>query len=169
MWGALGGHLIASAVRRALLGRPRVRRGGLAAWHTAAGYLLLPALLVHLWTNRVAPMSAAAPIAELSPSELDLSFVGYGFSTPRLAAYSTVAYALLIGAAVVHGIGGAPKMALRLTGKRVRARTALLASGGAASLLALGTAAVARAGVAGVAPRMLPRMHAAYACVWPFL
>ncbi|WFD04125.1 hypothetical protein MOBT1_002828 [Malassezia obtusa] len=169
VWGALTAHLVASAVRRALLPRGGswdVRRWSWAQWQSAAGYVLVPALLTHVWVNRVAPSASAPPVAGLSPSELDMSYVAYGFHVPRYVARSVALYAVLIAATALHWIGGAPKMSQRITRKRVRPHTALAAASVLAGVLALGTAAVARSGVAGLAPRMLHRFDAAYAGVW---
>ncbi|WFC96447.1 hypothetical protein MBRA1_003104 [Malassezia brasiliensis] len=114
VWGALGAHLVASAVRAALLPARRTtgkaRRWDWAQWQRVAGYVLAPVLLIHIWTNRVAPSRDIPPISALSPSELELSYVGYAFRTPRFAARTTVLYALLIAATAVHWIGGLPKM-----------------------------------------------------------
>ena len=59
VWGALGAHLVASAVRAALRPARRVtgkaRRWDWAQWQRVAGYVLAPVLLAHVWANRVVP------------------------------------------------------------------------------------------------------------------
>ena len=165
VWGALGAHLLSSIVRRALMRHAKskgawdVRRWTWGQWHSAAGFVLAPVLLLHVWTNRVAPATATAPIAALSPSELDMAYVGFGLTDVRYRAVSWGAYTLLIASTAVHGLGGAPKMARRLGRKAVSPRAAAYAALGLGVLLALGTSAIARDGVDGVGAAMLERVR----------
>ena len=75
VWGAMGVHLGASAVRRWL--RPPKR----TSWHALAGLALMPVVAWHVCLNRLVPMTSRAPIAHLSPSELDMAHVGAGLQT----------------------------------------------------------------------------------------
>lgn len=92
--------------------------------HAFSGALLLPAVAIHAWLNRIAPSSADAPIHELSPSELDYSYVTYGLSSGSGApvAWRRITWALygvLLAAGAVHVVGGADRIA-----KRMRVRKA---------------------------------------------
>ncbi|SHO79940.1 Hypothetical protein MSYG_4295 [Malassezia sympodialis ATCC 42132] len=168
VWGALSAHVIASLVRRALLPGRQLRspkHWTWRTWHNAAGLALVPVLLVHVLTNRLAPASAHPAIAELSPSELDLSYVAWGFAhAPRL---STVLYTWLCLTGAVHAVGGLPKMAERI-GRPKRARPMMGAAFVVAGLLLLGTWRIARDGIAGLAQPMQARFGASYRSVWPW-
>lgn len=168
VWGALSAHVIASLVRRALLPKGPLRaptRWTWRAWHNAAGLALAPVLLVHVLTNRVAPASTHPAIAELSPSELDLSYVAWGFAkAPRL---STIFYVALCITGAVHAVGGLPKLTQRMS-RRKSARpmmgTALLLAG----LLLVGTYNLARDPITGMSMPMQRRIAASYRSVWPW-
>lgn len=84
------------------------------------GLVLLPALSIHAHLNRIAPSSSSAPINELSPSELDYSYVAYGFLTSNTAwRYITwTVYAFLLGAGAAHVVNGTDKIAKRMKAKR---------------------------------------------------
>ncbi|KAK0557703.1 hypothetical protein OC846_000270 [Tilletia horrida] len=81
-------------------------------WQTISGALLVPFTLHHAYLNRVVPARSSYPITNLSPSELDYTYVAHGFShtlIPR-AIVSTAAYTALIGLSVFHTCKGLQKM-----------------------------------------------------------
>lgn len=161
VWGSLALHVGSSLVRRALLPRSKVTppwRWSYETWHSAAGYVLMPVLLVHVWLNRLVPARSEAPIYALSPSELDLSFVGFGLSDAHFGAPTWALYGVLTVAGAMHWLGGAPKMARRF-GKRVSPRCAIIAAASLAGALLLGCWSVAREGVVGIAADMLQRVR----------
>lgn len=168
VWGAISAHLVASLVRRALLPGRALRapqHWTWRTWHNVAGLALVPVLLVHVLTNRIAPASAHPAIAELSPSELDLSYVAWGFA--HAPGISTVVYAWLCVTGAVHAVGGLPKLAERLR-RRTRASPMIGAALVVAGLLLLGTWRIARGGLAGLAGPMQARFCASYQSVWPW-
>jgi hypothetical protein len=106
---------------------PKNRSLALPSIHTMTGLLLAPALAVHVALNRLVPAGSTSPINELSPSELDYSFVTYGFEQqrPKIWKYITYAmYALLLGAGSVHVVSGTDRIAQRARARRVSSRTA---------------------------------------------
>jgi succinate dehydrogenase hydrophobic anchor subunit len=82
---------------------------------TITGALMIPALSVHAYLNRIAPSSSSAPIKELSPSELDYTYVTHGFLTSSKAwRYITwTVYAVLLTAGAAHVVNGTDKIARR--------------------------------------------------------
>lgn len=161
VWGALGVHLVAALVRRQCLPRaPRCAWRDARWWHRLAGLALAPVLLLHVVTNRLVPSRSAAPMRELSPAELDMSYVSVGFAHyPRV---SWLVYTWLCVCGAVHLVGGVPKL------QRRHARTAYGMGAGIAlaALLLGGTAAIARDTAI---PRVLrERVVGCYAHVWPY-
>jgi hypothetical protein len=92
---------------------------------TVTGLLMIPALSIHAYLNRIAPASSSAPIKELSPSELDYTYVTYGFLTQSKAwRYITWAlYAVLLGAGAAHVVNGTDKIARRSKARRDMKKT----------------------------------------------
>ncbi|UZJ56667.1 hypothetical protein CBS101457_005987 [Exobasidium rhododendri] len=90
--------------------------------HTITGLILLPAVAIHSYLNRIVPSSSSAPINSLSPSEIDYSYVTHGFLTNSKAwRYVTWSlYASLLAAGAVHVVAGLDRIA-----KRTRARRAM--------------------------------------------
>lgn len=84
------------------------------------GLLLIPTLSIHAYLNRIAPSLSLNPINELSPSELDYSYVTFGFLTSNKAwRYITwTMYAFLLGAGASHVVNGTDKIAKRIKAKR---------------------------------------------------
>ncbi|WFD34341.1 hypothetical protein MCUN1_001180 [Malassezia cuniculi] len=156
IWGALGTHIIASLLRKARIARMSPRplraffRGDI---QTIAGRMLVPLLGIHYVLNRVMPASARVPISELSPAELGMEYVSYGFSTwPTL---TSVLYGLLIASAAVHVVGGAPKF-MRRYGRRAPKNVWPIAAA-LGSVVAVGAARIALAPV-GESSYMLDRV-----------
>lgn len=167
VWGALSVHTLASLVCRALQPRLPLRaptRWTWRTWHSVAGVALVPILLVHAWSNRLAPSVQRAPICELSPSELDMSYVAWGFA--HAPALSTIVYTWLCVASAIHVVGGVPKLTARASRGRPKwvGPAALVVAG----LLLVGTWRIAREGLAGLAPSMHERIAASYKSVWPW-
>lgn len=81
---------------------------------------MMPALSIHAYLNRIAPSSSSAPIKELSPSELDYTYVTYGFLTPSKAwrYISWTVYAVLLAAGAAHVVNGTDKIARRSKARR---------------------------------------------------
>lgn len=166
MWGALGTHVISSMLRKAHIARlssDPIRAFFRADLQTIAGRVLLPLLSIHVVLNRIAPSSEAMPINEVSPSEMGMEYVAYGFS--RWPALTSALYGLLIAAGAVHIIGGMPKL-MRRAGKRAPKslwRIAALTAG----VLALGVLRIALAPpstpsylLERVRPELISSMHA---------
>lgn len=93
--------------------------------HTITGFILIPAVTIHSYLNRIAPSSSSTPINELSPSELDYSYVTHGFLTASKAwRYITWSlYASLLFAGAVHVVGGTDRIAKRMKAKRAMKET----------------------------------------------
>ena len=94
-------HILASAVRRVMY--PRSHPAKLNS-HSITGFLLTPLALLHILVHRIVPASAKPPISSLSPSELDLSYVGHAVATWPYV--STVTYGALVALGVWHAVGG---------------------------------------------------------------
>lgn len=77
-----------------------------------AGYALTPVVLHHIYIHRWLPSSTHPTIAQLSPSELDYSFVSFGLSHPNVVVRvsSALSYAALIGAFATHVVYAFPAM-----------------------------------------------------------
>lgn len=90
--------------------RVRIRLTSLSL-HALTGYLLIPTVWIHAMVHRIVPSRSSPPIRNLSPSELDYSFVSYGIA--RYPFTSTLVFGTLIGAASWHAIEGARKVYLR--------------------------------------------------------
>lgn len=98
-------------------------RSALPSVHTATGLLLAPALAVHVALNRIVPSHSSSPINELSPSELDYTYVTYGFEAqagPAWRAVTWTMYALLLGAGALHVVAGTDRIAQRMRMRRRR-------------------------------------------------
>lgn len=96
----------------------------LPSLHTSTGLVLIPALFTHVRLNRIVPSRDLPPIHELSPSELDYSYVTHGFSVDVLPAWRYVSWGLygsLLVAAAFHIVSGVDTIAQRRT-LRKRAR-----------------------------------------------
>lgn len=93
--------------------------------HTITGLILIPAVSIHSYLNRIAPASSKSPINELSPSELDYTYVTYGFLT-KSTVWRYITWALylgLLGAGAVHVVGGTDKIARRLKAKKAMSKS----------------------------------------------
>ncbi len=95
------------------------------------GLLLAPFLAQHAYVNRIVPASARAPIAHLSPSELDYTYVSHALA--RWPAITAGLYAALIGAASWHAVGGAVKVRAHVARKLGAGDAGAGASAGAAA------------------------------------
>ena len=156
VWGAMGMHVGASAIRRWL--RPTRR----TSWHAFAGLALIPVVAWHVCLNRLVPMTSRAPIAHLSPSELDMAHVGAGLQTFPIVTWSFYTWLCVAGA--VHMVGGLPKLRRRYA----RTRSAMQAGLALAGVLLLGTWAIGRYATHGVARSTLDRIVYCYRQVWPY-
>jgi len=107
VWGSLAAHVVSSTVRRILLGVPR--RPSL---NSLAGYLLVPMVLGHAWTHRIAPARLG-----VSPSLLSYQFVSYSMATHPLSSWAI--YGSLSLAACYHTASG---LRMILSGRRKAAR-----------------------------------------------
>lgn len=139
LWAALATHLVSGVTKR-LVARFTVARSSSATSEvgtddelketTAApkrssaklsvaqksGYVLAPFAIHHAFVNRILPSSSKAPISNLSPSELDYSFVAHKLSHPNTVVriLSATAYTALIGAFAVHTVYAVPALLRRL-------------------------------------------------------
>ena len=136
VWGAMGVHLGASAVRRWL--RPPKR----TSWHALAGLALLPVVAWHVCLNRLVPMTSRAPIAHLSPSELDMAHVGAGLQTFPIVTWCFYTWLCVAGA--VHMVGGLPKLPQTLCTRAI-GHASRSGSGGRAATRHLGHRALCNA------------------------
>ncbi|KAK0528873.1 hypothetical protein OC835_004514 [Tilletia horrida] len=185
------------------------RRASLASdLHTLAGTLLVPFVLHHAYLNRIVPSRSTPPVNSLSPSELDYAYVAHGFGpapataetsllhpasavSPR-AAFSTVAYGVLIGLTVYHSTHGVRKILRWRNQEKARSHKRLESDSGkpADSPVPTPTSAKSRrtwdvgAGVATAVvcgglfrlvqgvdkqpPFLLNRFEACYSLVWPY-
>lgn len=88
----------------------KIRKGSNPTFslHTVTGYLLIPFLTNHVFLNRIIPSRDTHPINNLSPSELDYSYVSYAFRTFPIK--SSILYLGLIAPAVYHSVFGIQKL-----------------------------------------------------------
>jgi hypothetical protein len=93
---------------------------GKSTLHTITGFLLIPVVTIHSYVNRISPSSSKAPIKEYSPSELDYSYVTYGFLTSSKSwRYITwTLYCALLAAGAAHVVGGTDIIAKRFKARR---------------------------------------------------
>ncbi|KAF6767386.1 protein of unknown function DUF1691 [Kalmanozyma brasiliensis GHG001] len=77
-----------------------------------SGYVLAPFVIHHAFVNRILPSSSKPPISNVSPSELDYSFVAHTLSHTNTAIriFSATAYTVLIGAFAVHTVYAVPAL-----------------------------------------------------------
>lgn len=155
VWGAMGVHLCASALRRCL-------RPSRTSWHALAGQALVPVVALHVCLNRLVPMASRAPIAHLSPSELDMAHVGAGLQTFPILTW--LFYTWLCVAGSVHMVGGLSKLRQRYSRTRSAMQTGLALAG----VLLLGTWTIGRYATHGVARGTLDRIVYCYRQVWPY-
>ncbi|CEH13693.1 Domain of unknown function DUF1691 [Ceraceosorus bombacis] len=107
VWAMLGAHISSSLSRRLLRSTasttsPVAQRIKAPSSHTTSAIILLPLLALHSLTTRLIP--ARKGVSEV----LDHSFVARGFQTwPLLSCGS---YAALLGAMLIHSIGGARRI-----------------------------------------------------------
>lgn len=101
-------HIVSSLLRRRLYPRSFPPKPNS---HSITGFLLTPLVLLHILVHRIVPLSARPPISSLSPSELDLSYVGYAVS--KWPWISTVTYGALVALGTWHAVGG-----LAIVGRR---------------------------------------------------
>jgi hypothetical protein len=109
-------HISSSLLKRLYL-TYLTRRLPQLSTHLIAGYALVPLLLPHIVTHRLAPSSSAAPIANLSPSELGYEYVGGNLQ--QWPVWSGVTYLALVGVGVLHaGIGSMKVVSWLKRGKK---------------------------------------------------
>ncbi|PWN38877.1 hypothetical protein IE81DRAFT_68985 [Ceraceosorus guamensis] len=107
VWAMLGAHISSSLSRRLLRSTasttsPVTQRFKAPSSHTTSAIILLPLLALHSLTTRLMP--ARKGISEV----LDHSFVARGFQTWPLL--NCCSYAALLGAMLIHSIGGARRI-----------------------------------------------------------
>lgn len=101
IYSSVGVHLLSSILRRQLYPRSLCPK---PTSHSISGFLLTPLLVLHVAVHRILPSSSRPPISSLSPSELDLSYVGYAVRSWPWS--SAVTYGALTALAVWHVVGG---------------------------------------------------------------
>jgi hypothetical protein len=96
--------------------------------HQLAGHILIPIVAIHALTNRVVPaLDSKPPINNLSPSELDYTFAGYGLKKWPITNWTI--YGLLITCGAWHVLAGSRKLLAWIQGKRRAADTAQIPGG----------------------------------------
>lgn len=69
---------------------------------------MIPSLTIHAFLNRIIPSKSISPCNNLSPSELDYSYVSYGFRSFPIT--STLVYVGLIVPTIYHVVVGSQKL-----------------------------------------------------------
>lgn len=160
LWGSIAAHLVSGVVGRlvktftrpakhdtaAAEAPPETRTGSTLNTAHIAGYALTPVVLHHIYVNRLLPSSSHAAIAQLSPSELDYSFVSFSLSHPNTAVrvLTAATYVALVGAFATHVVYAFPAMqrALRAKPGKSSANSKAWAAGSIAALLLSSVAAI---------------------------
>jgi hypothetical protein len=100
--------------------KTKIKRSSTISLQTITALILLPAVSIHVYLNRIVPSYSSAPIHSLSPSEMDYSFVTHGFLTTSEAwRYITWAlYTSVLGAGAAHVVNGVDRIAKRASLRR---------------------------------------------------
>lgn len=100
VYGSLAVHVLSSLLKRLISPPKRLPRSS----HSLTGFLLTPLVGHHVLTHRLGPASSTPTVRNLSPSELDYSYVAASLELYPLLEGLT--YGLLAGAGIWHALGG---------------------------------------------------------------
>ncbi|KAG8217105.1 hypothetical protein J3R82DRAFT_5135 [Butyriboletus roseoflavus] len=127
---------VASGIARRLFAPPSKQPRRLTSPLSLAGYTALVFLPIHVFTHRLAPTDASAPISAVGPAELDYEFVKTGLS--RFPWRSWVLYSGLVVSVLVHAVEGANIIRASWVGTRLSSRTRRVIAGAVSVPVMLG-------------------------------
>ncbi|KAF8555457.1 hypothetical protein OG21DRAFT_1483897 [Imleria badia] len=128
---------VASGVARRLFAPASKQPRKFTSMLSLTAYAALVFVPIHVFTHRLAPTDASAPILGVGPAELDYEFVKTGLS--RFPWRSWVLYTGLVASVVVHAVEGINILRTTWLGAtRLSSRTRKLIAGAAALPVMLG-------------------------------